>query len=94
MPKGRYTFRTTRKTQWLDEHLSTIPKQDLSDYLREMVIRGIQNGIAKTMDVAKDTRVLANNFVSNVNTEITLTELPPESLDVEEKLSRMSEMYE
>jgi hypothetical protein len=38
----RYTFRTTRKTKWLDAILQSVEDKDRSDFIREHLILGLK----------------------------------------------------
>jgi hypothetical protein len=38
----QYSFKTTRRTQQLEEVLERVPKKDRSEFIREMLIKGME----------------------------------------------------
>lgn len=57
----RYTFRITRKTQWLEDVIESIEKKDQSDFIREMVIAGLRT--------TNQVSVVSQTFVPSVSPE-------------------------
>jgi len=39
----QYSFKTTRRTQHLEQVLESVPKKDRSEFIREMLTKGIQS---------------------------------------------------
>lgn len=65
MPK-QHTFKTTRKTAWLDDYLDCIPDGyvDKSDFIREMLIAGINvtfNNVLPKYDVSNTEEQQTND---------------------------------
>lgn len=66
-----YSFRTTRDTEWLDEILKSVPKHDRAKYIRELIIKGLNNNVSQTEHKP-------NTFVTHTehkcNTNVSQTE--------------------
>lgn len=80
---SRYTFRTTRKTAWLDDVLSKIPSKDLSDFIRETLIVGLQRNVPQTSDIQQTIvrQTLDNSPTIVEPPRIEVSEISDDELD-------------
>lgn len=89
----RYTFRTTRKTAWLDDILMAVDKQDRSDFIREHLILGLKGVVPQTSDKPQTiVQPTSNERPTIVTQPVTPTVAPTlavkrvEDDDLDEKL--------